>query len=198
MSTLAILKADIATMTDRTDISAQVPLFSKLARMELEATPMRPRFLLVKAASLPVNGNSFQIPVDAIGVQQISLVMNNTTTMLKRKTEAFVRANSNVQKYYWRDANSGYLGAKPSTTAVAEIDYFQRQPDLVNDADTNLWLLYGYDIFLRASLVQAYNYLKDSESAQYEKTILDQLIKDRINSYVALEHSDLSSEPGDL
>jgi len=198
MSTLGTLKADVAALTDRTDISVKVPLFAKLARLEIEATAIRPRFLMVKAASIPVNGSSFLLPTDAMAIQQVSLVTNNTTTILTRKTEAFVRLNNTIPKYYWRDANNGYLGRQPASTAYAEIDYYQAQADPIVNTDTNNWLLYAYDVFLHATLAQAYNYLKDLESAQLEQQIVAKLMKTRIDAFVALEHSDLSSAPGDL
>jgi len=195
MSDLQTLQTDIANHLDRSDIATQVILYEKLARKYLERH-YRPKFLEAKALQTPAK-NAFDIPNDCLGIIQVSLIVQNAVTILTRKTEGFVRQNSNVLKYYYREQSVGYLGKTPASGAVVEIDYYQSQPNLVNATDTHKWLTDAYEVIFFATAWMLCTYLKDFEEAAASKEMLDMLVLDLEHADVANNHSDYRAQPGD-
>ena len=197
MTTLAILTTDVTDYVDRADLDAKIPLFSKLARIRLERQYPRARLLELKNTQ-PVVNNVFQIPTDAISISQVSLISGNNTTILTRRDEKFVRSNVSSLKYYYRQQNLGYLGSNPAPSSIVEIDYFQQQPDLVNPADTNEWVLQAYDVIFWATIMQAALFLKDDEEIQIAQGQMQDAINSLELAEIAYTHSDNAAEPGDV
>ena len=199
MSTLTTLTNDIAAVMNRDDLGSVVPFFSKMGRLYLEKR-WQPNFLNAVDLLSP-QGNSFLLPSDRLLIRKVKLITSgadSSITLLKKKSEAFVRANSQVLKYYYDELGVGTLGSAPASGSKISILYARSQPDLISINDTNAWLVNAYDVIFQATLMQAYKYQHDAENRQIAESELQVLATAMLDADVALTQSDNGSEPGDL
>ena len=197
MSTLAILHSEIIAHVDRADITiGQIATFSKLARLELERLWL-PKFL-ADSDSLSISGNAFIIPADSLGIINVWIHENSTTTKLARKDEAFVRRQLNTNKYYWREGKSAFLASSPAVSSTIRIRYIRSQADLTVATSSNKWFTGAYDVIFWATMKQTNLYLKDTEDAQIAQGIYTKLANDLELYEISENHSDLESAPGDF
>jgi len=195
MSTLADLKTDVSDFLDRSDLTAKIPIFARLAQQSLERKWL-PKFLGT-TTTLAITGNQFLIPADSLGVRKVWLYYNNTLTKLIRKDELFVRANVSSTKYYWREDNDCFLRIAPAAGSTIRLRYIAKALILANDTDSNKWSLEAYDILFWATVLQASLYQQDEPSMAIAKQMLDSVLNDLIVFEISEDHTDLESAPGD-
>jgi len=197
MSNLTTLHTEVIAHVDRADITlAQVATFSKLARMTLERAKFLPKFLRV-TTTLPVVGNTFDIPTDSLGIINCWLHTGTNTTKLERKDEKFVRGQANSNIYYWREGSAAYMRAAPSAGSTIRLRYIQAQTDMVAGIDTNAWAVKGYDVLFWCVVMHTELFRQDEASAAVAEKMYLKALDDLELFELYESHSDDTSESGD-
>jgi hypothetical protein len=170
IQTYADLQTTIANFLARTDLTAQIPDFIKLAeaRMsrELETRSQEKR----AQATLTAGNEYISLPVDLREVREVKL---NTSplTVLEYKSPAqmdkdFSSTGNSKPEAYSIIGDELKLRPVPDSAYEAEIVYVGDIESLSNTRTTNNILTRHPDAYLSGALVEAYTYLMDEQRAQ--------------------------------
>jgi len=170
IQTYSDLQTSIASFLARTDLTAQIPDFIKLAesRMsrELETRSQEKRV----QATLTAGNEYISLPTDMREIRSVKL---NTSplTVLEYKSPTQIDADYSTTGLNKPDAYSVVgsdlkLRPVPDSAYVAEIIYIGDIEALSATNTTNNILTRHPDAYLSGSLVEAYTYLMDEQRAQ--------------------------------
>ncbi len=173
------LQANIKTWCARndTDFVAQVPEFIHMAEQRIfygsgdphKSDPVRIRDMVITEDALDFNdtGAAF-LPDDFL--EQISLTWNSDFSVALRflPSEEYHARNifnaissTDVPAVFTVDDNAVLV--KPAIEGTATFVYYARFPTLVDDSDTNDLLLNYPSIYLKASLIEAYGFIRNRD-----------------------------------
>lgn len=169
------LQAEIASfLFDRTDLTAEIPSFIRLAEATANRSLREP--MMSTVATVSVTGGRGTLPADYIepilvtasGVP-LEQVSPQQITSLKR-----YRMMTGNPRYYSVDGQ--YLDTAAPATVDVVLTYYRTIPYL-SDVVTSNWLLDKMpDFYLYASLVQAGIYLYDAEMTDRYMNLLQAII----------------------
>jgi len=197
ISTYAELKTSIANFLARDDLTDQIDNFIDLAESrlsrELETRSQDTRSSLTTTAD-----NAYvTLPTDLRTIRNVK-VMNNPRITLRFLTpiqlkKEFPTTATGLPRAYSVIGEELFLAPIPDSTYTLELTYKKSVSALSDDNTTNTILTRYPDLYLYASLFNAYIYLLDEQrAAQYEQLIQSTLqqikIDDEKGSYgVGLE-----------
>jgi len=172
MSTFSQLRADAMDLVGRSDIGGATVLLVRLAQDLLERRYL-PRFLR-KVGLLTPQGDYYLLPAEVRRVvalrqwtpQGMSVTLEEVPEKIGRQY-ALAGVNTLAStNYFWRETGGIIrVAAGIPSGATLELDYYEKTPYLVADADTNAWSLNAYDIFLYSLCAQIAEYLVDPDRA---------------------------------
>lgn len=181
--TTATLRTDIAAWMNRTDLTAQIPGFIRIAESRF-ALDLRSWQMVTLATLVQTEGEGYiKVPADWLEWDKLSINDRALDYVKPDVMQQFIRAGRSRGVYSMVGGNlivNGVIGEGfPDVTVDAT--YYARIPPLVQDADTN-WLLDTYPaLYLYASLASACRFVKDDQRAAGYSDMYTNLLGD-INS----------------
>ena len=180
------LQADIAGWMNRTDLTAQIPGFIRIAesRMQLDVRSWQmiaPVSVFVQAAGAA----SIPVPDDWLEWDALYIDRGRLEYVTPDVMQQFIREGStaNIQKYSMV-GNQLYVGGPPRADEApvsVHATYYAKIPALADAALSN-WLLDTYPaLYLYASLVSACTYVGDDQGSAGYSALYAALLTD-INS----------------
>lgn len=166
LATYTDLKAQVAAFLNRTDLTAQIPVFVQLAEAEmardlfLEGTLIeKTSTITTERATLPTDLKQLvNIRVDAAGKGPMVRVEPHVMDGLR------VEAATDIPRYYTVTGTQvSFYPAPPSTGVVIHITYYAALPSLSDSQPTNAVLTSWPDLYLYGSLKHTAPYLRDDE-----------------------------------
>lgn len=153
------LQASVASWLSRANMASLIPDFIMLAENKFNRL-LRTRDMELSATITPVDG-VFPLPSDYLELRRI---YRGTVELEYIVPEQFwlrypVSCSS---KYYTIEGNNCILSERSNTDV--EVLYYQRIPDLATNT-TNWLLTANPDLYLAASLSEAYDVIKDENRA---------------------------------
>jgi len=173
----ATLQTTIANYLARTDLTAQIPEFIRLAEDRLRRD-LRIRQMLKVATTVTTTGDStVSLPSDFLAMKDIHLQGNPVKTVEFLSTSNFFRNAGTSYKgapnYYTLLGSEFQFAPVPDSNYTIQMVYFY-QPDYLSDTNpSNLWLAYTPDLLLYASLGEAEPYLMNDERLQTWASMYD-------------------------
>jgi len=160
------LQVEIAAWMNRSDLTAKIPDFIRLAEdqliLELETSDME------TSASVSITGQSAAVPSGLTSITAFAVATDERPytleyepldRLLSRETE------TGNPRYYTRRGSSFLVWPVPDATLSATISYMTRLP-VLSEANTSNWLLAAYpSVYLDAALEQGFRYLRDSDTS---------------------------------
>ena len=166
------LTAAIADWADRTDLTARIPDFVKLAEARI-GRDLRIRALELRSQMSTVSGqNYYTLPPGYRQARHFKLVngAGGVPADLEYKTpEALDMANlggTGLPRYYTIVANEIRIVPTPSAAYSLEILYYKAPTALSTSNEANILLEENPDIYLYASLIELWTYLRDDAESQ--------------------------------
>ncbi|PDS75437.1 hypothetical protein [Rhizobium sp. L43] len=159
--------SDLISAIDSYTVSAGAPADLCITLAEEALRPLLKHYLMEKKQTLNVlAGQSPTLPDD---YQEGRAILVNGCYA---KPLSFRNPNLNTGELgYVVTGNTLEIRPVPSTDYVVDLYYFARLPALSDTNPTN-WLLTRFPtVYLRASLAQAYHWLKDPDAEQAEKNL---------------------------
>ncbi|MFN9915894.1 MAG: hypothetical protein ACK53L_25100 [Pirellulaceae bacterium] len=158
--------AVVVDWVDRTDLAARVPDFITLAEVAINRK-LRGRDQLT-VATLTVNAERVSLPADCQQIENAALTTNPERPLKYATPE---KANelkasfpaAGVPRYYTLVGRQARFVPVPDATYSARIEYYQSVLPLSVGSPTNWLLQRAPDVYLQATLAQAYKFLRDAE-----------------------------------
>jgi hypothetical protein len=186
LSSYSDLKTSVATWIKRSDQTAIIPDFIKLAEARINRE-LRTRNMVTRAQNTAVDSEFVTVPSDFGSAKSIRLT-DSPYTLLDFLTpeqmadlkatlpSGALRAFSVVGGEFW------FLPA-PTDAVSVQLVYYAKVPALSDSATTN-WLLTNHpDVYLWGSLLEACVFLEDDEQLQKYATLFAAALADiRANS----------------
>lgn len=195
-ATYADLQTSIINFSHRSDLTAMIPDFIRLAEDKVYATldsnEQDAKTVLATVANL----ETLTQPTDLIDVRSLSITNNGTTGKLSylapdQLASQYSDSTTGVPRVYTLIGRSFYFRPIPSAVYSVNLVYVSRLATLSNSNTTN-WLLANYPlIYLYASLEQFNMYIKDLESASANEQEWQRVAKG-INSLDARESASMT------
>jgi hypothetical protein len=171
------LQSTIADYLARTDLTAQIPEFIRLAEDRLRRD-LRIRQMLKVATAVATTGDStVSLPSDFLAMKDLHIQGNPVKTIEFLSTSNFFRNAGTSYKgapnYYTLLGSEFQFAPVPDSDYTLQMVYFY-QPDYLSDTNpSNLWLAYTPDLLLYASLGEAEPYLMNDERLQTWASMYD-------------------------
>ncbi len=185
ITTFAELSTAIADNMARSDLTAYIPDFITLGENWLNygsenVDPLRCRDMeAVTSPNLTPTAGVCTLPTDYLGYIRVTEITG------VRRPLNFITPDMAEISYPSRSAGLGEkftiignsLYTFPLASNLIELVYYQRIPALTASATTNWLLTKSPNLYLRAALVQAYEFVKDSEQTAVQASLASALIK---------------------
>lgn len=168
--TYATLKSDVALWMRRSDLTAAIPSFVRLAEQEIYKThgnPLRVREMETEV-TLTVTSSAATLPSDYLQARYVKLVDATGTTLFYSPPDAW-----NSQKTALFTVVGSEIRFPTGATSTVKLSYIAQPAALSGDADTSSVLDAYYGIYLSASLKYAAVYIKDDSRAAGFQNQLD-------------------------
>lgn len=181
ISTYAELQSSIADWLNRSDLTAVIPDFIRLAEAELTRN-LRHRKMITRSDANIIDEFT-QTPDD--WMQTVNLILKTDPILqLQYMTPSRLNEERELSLAVGKPSKYTMIGTEirvyppPDGTYAAELVYYAQVPALSDDNTTNWVLNLAPDIYLYGSLVQSAPYLEDDArlsvwSALYQKRIED-------------------------
>ena len=171
ISTYAELKTAIASWSNRTDLTASIPDFIRLAESVIRRE-VRCRDMITEATG-SLSSGAITIPADYIEARQVvvdSAVPEYVTEEVYQRRQGIA---SSPESYTTTGTQIKVTGGSDEAYTLS---YWAKYDAFSADADTN-WLLTNVpEVYLFASLVEVYEYLRDMQGRDMYKTRLNQVV----------------------
>ncbi|MBB4230029.1 phage adaptor protein [Rhizobium mongolense] len=174
--------SDLITAIDSFTVNAGAPADLCVALAEEALRPLLKHRLMEEKVTTNVSaGQSPELPADFQEARAI-LLDGERIRPLSFQNDNLARCDLG----YVVTGNTIEIRPVPSTDYVVELYYYQRLPSLSVSNPTN-WLITNFPtVYLRASLAQAYHWLKDFDAEQAEKDLtsdaLSAVVRDHTRS----------------
>lgn len=171
------LQSTIADYLARTDLTAQIPEFIRLAEDRLRRD-LRIRQMLKVATAVATTGDStVSLPSDFLAMKDLHIQGNPVKTIEFLSTSNFFRNAGTSYKgapnYYTLLGSEFQFAPVPDSDYTLQMVYFYQPDYLSNTNPSNLWLAYTPDLLLYASLGEAEPYLMNDERLQTWASMYD-------------------------
>lgn len=178
------LQTQIATWLVRDDLTAQIPQFISLAENRLNRVLFVPERETVSTST--ATGEKLALPADFWGMRSIYVDASPRQTLaqmsLAEMRNQYRFGVTGTPTHYAIEANELVFAPTPATDTNLVLNYWATIPALSDDAPTN-WLLTAYpDLYLAASLVEAYVRLRDNDATVVWKARTDEKISEMLKA----------------
>jgi hypothetical protein len=164
------LKTTVANYLGRSDLTAQIPDFIRLAETRM-ARDLRTRQML-KSATATMTGADAKValPTDFMEVRDLYILGNPRVPVTYLSPSAFTRdarADESGKPFYYTVLASEFLFAPvPDTSYTLQILYYAKPVVLSDSNASNVFLANYYDALLYGSLAEAEPYLVNDARLQ--------------------------------
>jgi len=161
------LKTEVATWMIRDDLTDQIPNFIGYAENRFNREVLTQD--RVETTTLTATTDSVALPADFWGVRTIYVDGANKYPLEaltgQRLRELYHTSHSDIPKNYAIEGGFLLLGPAPSSSTSIDLTYWETIPAL-GDAQATNWLLTAHpDLYLAASLMEAFTYTRDEQRA---------------------------------
>lgn len=190
MTTYALLQADIASWTARTDMGGQLATFIRIAEADISRAVRVSEQETAITLSLTSGANyTATLPTGFLGFKHVfvSGSINPTAQylppsqfhVLKNTPQDAFNALSGGSFVYTIEDNSVKGYASPgSTTAITLDTSYVKRFDALSDTNTTNWLLTNhYDIYIYATLKVTWDFIDETEQIAKYQGLLDRAIE---------------------
>jgi hypothetical protein len=186
LTTYTELKAAIATWIDYTTLTTEIVDFVTLAEKRLKRD-LRTREMIARAtATMLTTGRYLGVPSDFVAVKQFQINTDPLRTLQFVTEDVINQFNSSTsgKPYYFTVTGDEFQFEKtPDSAYTAEITYYKLTP-LSGAAATNEIFPEYPELYLHATLVEAYGFLMDGEKMgrheqMYQRYLQDAMDHDR-------------------
>jgi hypothetical protein len=171
------LKTEIANYLGRSDLTAQIPTFIRLAEDRV-ARDLRIRHMLkVAQATMTADDNTVALPSDFLAMKDIHIQSNPIRTLQFQNSSNFFR-NARVSEkgaptMYTLLASEFQFAPTPDSNYTLKLIYYYK-PDYLSDTNSsNAFLANCPDLLLYGSLAEAEPYLMNDERTQTWASLYD-------------------------
>lgn len=170
LSTFSELKTDLANWLDRSDLTAQIPSFIKLAEARI-SRDLKIRAMETRStASTTASDRTLGLPTGYLEMRNIQLNTDPITSLEYLSPEMMDRlwggSTSGTPKTYTLIGDELFLGPAPDSVMTIEMAYYKKFDALSSSTTTNWLLTNAPDVYLYGSLLEAAPYLQDTENLQ--------------------------------
>ena len=179
ISTYSELQAAIAAWVDRTDLTAVIPDFIRLAERTIQAE-LRTSVAESSTDLATVAGTeSVSVPADFNGVRNVYVDGNTKQPLaavaLEQLRRSVAGSTSGKPEMYAISGSSLVLAPTPDAVYTLTLDYHGFS-QLSDAAPTNAMLTHYPDVYLRLSLVETARYLQMGDQVTYWQALADMAI----------------------
>ncbi len=177
MTTYAVLQADVASWSAKSNLTAQIPTFIRLAEARV-ARKVRALEMQVNDPALVIpDTGSVALPTGFLGFRSVAISVSAGLTSSPEinyvPPDVFheLQISSNqirgieTDSYFTIESSNLLVSPAPGTGTTIELNvtYWQRFAELTALNTTNWLLTNHFDIYLHATLAELYNFLMDTE-----------------------------------
>lgn len=162
MTTLAILKADVAGWLLRDDLTPAIPTFIRLAESDIRRD-LRIR-QMIRTYTLTISAQSQALPEDFMEMERVKLDSSTAKPMAYMPPSALFSSSAyhdGGEPAFWTIEGDNLITAPDATGYDLLLSYYKAFSALTNDSDTNWLLTNAYDTYLYGSLMHAAPYIKE-------------------------------------
>ena len=181
LATYTNLKAAIATWIDYSTLTTEIVDFVTLAEKRIKRD-IRDRKMIARAtATLLTTGRYIAVPSDFVAVKQFQLNTDPQRTLqfVDEDTINLHHSSTSGKPYYFTITGDEFQFEKtPDSAYTAEITYYKYNELVATTNETNELFPYYSELFLHASLVEAYRFLMDNENMMAHDQLYRQYLED--------------------
>lgn len=161
------LKANIADWLDRTDLTTQIPEFIGYAERRFNRLLRMPE--MEESVTASTSGATVTLPTDFLSMKSLYINGDSNLILLRQLgldalRRAFDGEETGTPEFFaLQSATELVLAPAPDASVTYIMNYYQKIPQLGSGQATN-WLLDAHpDLYVAASMVEAFVFLRDSE-----------------------------------
>lgn len=190
------LKTTVASYLARSDLTAMIPDFIRLAELRLQRD-LRIRQMLTVAQATTTGGiSTVGVPSDFLEMRDIHIVANPVRTLSYEAPNSFYRntrsAESGVPNSYTVLADDMQFAPIPDSTYTLQMLYYAKPPVLSDTNASNVFLANTPDALLYGALGEAEPYLMNDARLQIWAALYDRAVN---SISVADQASEYSGQP---
>lgn len=190
------LKTTVASYLARSDLTAMIPDFIRLAELRLHRDLRIRQMLTVAQASTTGGVSTVGIPSDFLEMRDIHVVANPIRTLSYEAPNSFYRntrsTESGVPNAYTVLADDMQFAPTPDSAYVLQMLYYAKPPVLSDTNASNVFLLNTPDALLYGALGEAEPYLMNDARLQIWAALYDRAVN---SISVADQSSEYSGQP---
>lgn len=190
------LKTTVASYLARSDLTAMIPDFIRLAELRLQRDLRIRQMLTVAQASTTGGVSTVGIPSDFLEMRDIHIVANPVRTLSYETPNSFYRntrsAESGVPNAYTVLSDVMQFAPIPDSTYTLQMLYYAKPPVLSDTNASNVFLANTPDALLYGALGEAEPYLMNDARLQVWAALYDRAIN---SISTADQSSEYSGQP---
>lgn len=190
------LKTTVASYLARSDLTAMIPDFIRLAELRLQRDLRIRQMLTVAQASTTGGVSTVGIPSDFLEMRDIHIVANPVRTLSYETPNSFYRntrsAESGVPNAYTVLSDVMQFAPIPDSTYTLQMLYYAKPPVLSDTNASNVFLANTPDALLYGALGEAEPYLMNDSRLQVWAALYDRAIN---SISTADQSSEYSGQP---
>jgi len=190
------LKTTVASYLARSDLTAMIPDFIRLAELRLQRDLRIRQMLTVAQASTTGGVSTVGVPSDFLEMRDIHIVANPVRTLSYEAPNSFYRntrsTESGVPNSYTVLADDMQFAPIPDSTYVLQMLYYAKPPVLSEINPSNVFLANTPDALLYGALGEAEPYLMNDARLQVWAALYDRAVN---SISVADQASEYSGQP---
>lgn len=187
------LKTTVASYLARSDLTAMIPDFIRLAELRLQRDLRIRQMLTVAQASTTGGTPTVGVPTDFLEMRDIHIVANPVRTLSYEAPNSFYRntrsAESGIPNAYTVLADDMQFAPIPDGTYVLQMLYYAKPPVLSDSNPSNIFLANTPDALLYGALGEAEPYLMNDARLQVWAALYDRAVNAISTSDQASEYS---------
>ena len=170
LSNYGELKTSIATLLNRSDLTAAIPDFIAMLEAQVNRDVRFRNRRQEASASVTFSSGSATLPTDFIEARTVVFQSDPRVRLEYMSPSAFENAHTSNTAgspvNFTIVGDTLKLGPRPDTTTAALLSYYQRLPALSADSDTNWLLTYHPDVYLYGAALHSAPYLGEDSRLQ--------------------------------
>jgi hypothetical protein len=190
------LKTTVASYLARSDLTAMIPDFIRLAELRLQRDLRIRQMLTVAQANTTGGVSTVGVPSDFLEMRDIHVVSNPVRTLSYEAPNSFYRntrsTESGVPNSYTVLADDMQFAPIPDSTYVLQMLYYAKPPVLSDTNASNVFLANTPDALLYGALGEAEPYLMNDARLQIWAALYDRAVN---SISVADQASEYSGQP---
>lgn len=173
------LKGEVADWLNRDDLTTQIPNFITYAENRFNRELFGPE--REASSNLSASAETVALPADFWGIRTVYLSDTPRRTLqpaaLAKLRDMYPVASTGKPAHYAIVGANMHLGPVPNGTYTLPISYYQTIPALGSGQASN-WVLASHpDLYIRASLAEAFTFLRDPEGVALHEPFVREKIE---------------------